>query len=157
MTDAARPLGDDPVAQLVSALAANGFPRIPGSVLMCLMVSEAPSLTAEELAGELGVSAAAISGAVRYLSTLGMVHRHRVPGSRKYVYELPANAWYAASIGKNELYDLAIRLSEKAAPELGPRGRERIEEMAAFFRFLKVRLPELLVEWDELKAAREPN
>ncbi len=155
MSDGERGVGDDPVAQMVSALAANGFPRMPASVLMTIMVSEEGVLTAEELSEKLGASPAAISGAVRYLSTVGMIHRHRLTGSRRYAYELPAHAWYTASLEKTDLYQVIIRLARRAVPTLGPRGAERVQEMADFFRFLEQRLPQVLQEWTELQERQE--
>lgn len=154
MTEHERALGDDPVAQIVSALAANGFPRMPASVMMAIMVSEEGILTADQLAGLLSASPAAISGAVRYLGTVGMIYRHRLPGTRRYGYELPVHAWYTASLEKTDLYHLVIRLAETAAPTLGPRAAERVQEMADFFRFLERRMPEMLAEWRQLRAAK---
>ncbi|MEP6482059.1 MAG: MarR family transcriptional regulator [Rhodoglobus sp.] len=151
MTETERALGDDPVAQIVSALAANGFPRMPASVLMSIMTSEEGMLTAEQLAERLGASAAAISGAVRYLSTVGMIFRHRLPGTRRFAYELPAHAWYSASMEKTDLYQLIIRLAGSAVPTLGPRGAERVQEMSDFFAFLERRMPEVLAEWHQLQ------
>jgi predicted transcriptional regulator len=155
MTDDARPTGDGPAAQLVSAFAANGFPRMPASVLMAIMVSEDGALTAEQLADRLGASPAAVSGAVRYLSTVGMVHRHRQPGERRYLYELPEHAWYTASISKNALYPTIARIAESTAKELGPQGAARVREMAGFFMFLEERLPALLEEWNTLRETGE--
>lgn len=149
-------LRDDPVAQAVSALAANGFPRLPAAVLMTLMTSEEGELTAELLAERTQSSPAAISGAVRYLATIGMVRRHVLPGSRRYVYELPEHPWYTASLGKNDVYEVMISLARKAAGDLGPRGAAQLSEMAEFFEFLKVRLPQVLDEWNDLRRGR-PN
>lgn len=157
MTDATpRSLRDDPVAQAVSALAASGFPRLPATVLMTLMTSEDGELTAEALAERTQSSPAAISGAVRYLTTIGMIRRHLLPGSRRYVYELPEHPWYTVSIGKNELYGVIVGLARRAIPTLGPQGAERMDEMAEFFEFLQRRLPEVLDEWNELRRGR-PN
>lgn len=157
MTDAApRTPGDDPAAQLVSALAANGFPRMPAAVLMAIMTSEAGSLTAEQLSEQLGVSAASVSGAVRYLETVSMIHRHRRPGSRRFEYKLPAHSWYAASMEKNELYVVMARMADYAAERVGPKARQRLEEMAEFYRFLQERLPGLLDEWNDQRGSREP-
>ena len=61
----------DFVEQTASALTAAGFPRMPARVLMALMVAETRGLTAQELGDRLGVSAAGISGAVRYLQNVG--------------------------------------------------------------------------------------
>ena len=149
--DAPRTLRDDPVAQAVSALAANGFPRLPATVLMTLMTSEETELTAEALAERTQSSPAAISGAVRYLTTIGMIRRHVLPGSRRYVYELPEHPWYTVSIEKNELYGVIEALARKAVPTLGPRGGGQMEEMAEFFAFLRGRLPQVLAEWNELR------
>lgn len=149
------PLRDDPVAQAVSALAANGFPRLPAAVLMALMTSEESELTAEALAEQTQSSPAAISGAVRYLTSIHMVRRHLLPGSRRYVYELPEHPWYAASFGKGELYAYIVTLAEQAIPVLGPTGAGRMAEMAEFFAFMQRRLPEVLDEWNELRHSRQ--
>lgn len=157
MTDVASPPpGDDPAAQLVSALAANGFPRMPAAVLMAIMTSEAGSLTAEQLSEQLGVSAASVSGAVRYLETVSMIHRHRRPGTRRFEYELPAHSWYTASMEKNEMYVVMARMADYAAARVGPQARERLEEMAEFYRFLQARLPLVLDEWNAQRGHREP-
>ena len=65
-----------------AVLTAAGFPKMPARVLMALTVTETPGLTAAELAARLEASPAAISGAVRYLSTLGIIRRLSQAGSR---------------------------------------------------------------------------
>ena len=147
MTDVTRAPSDDPLASVVSAFAANGFPRMPAAVLVAIMASEEGFLTAEQLASQLDASPAAISGAVRYLGVVNMIHRHRVSGSRRYVYELPEHAWYTASLSKNELYVMMARVAESSVGSLGPKGAARMQEMADFFRFLQERLPAVLEEW----------
>lgn len=147
MTDETRSPREDPLAPVVSAFAANGFPRMPAAVLVQIMASEEGFLTAEQLADQLGASPAAISGAVRYLGVVGMVHRHRVTGSRRYVYELPEHAWYTASLSKTDLYVAMSRIAETASKSLGPKGAARMREMGEFFTFLQERMPALLDEW----------
>ena len=151
MTDA--PRDEDPTAGLVSALAANGFPRMPAAVLMAIMTSEDGALTAEQLGERIGVSAAAISGAVRYLETVGMVHRHRRAGSRRFEYELPSHPWYTASIEKSELYAVMARMADDASTRVGPNAAARLDEMADFFRFVQRRMPAVLAEWNEHRDA----
>src|ERR1700712_2445479 len=87
---------NDVVERAASILAAAGFPKMPARVLMALTVTETGGLTAVELSEQLGVSAAAISGAVRYLQTVGIARRVSQSGSRRDRYELPEDAWYAA-------------------------------------------------------------
>lgn len=138
-------------ARVASALAGAGFPRMPANVLMALMGAADEGLTAEQLGERLGASAAAISGAVRYLEQVGMVRRHRAPGERRYTWELTENSWYTASIRKPDLYDYIIRLSDEESARLpeGSAARERIEEMRDFLVFVRDALPKLLAAWQE--------
>jgi hypothetical protein len=140
-----------------SLLAGAGFPRMPARVLMMLMVSETGGLTALELADRLEASAAAISGAVRYLHTIAMVRRVSQAGSRRDRYELPQHSWYMASLSQNQYYDAFAALAPlgvAAAGEADSPAAMRISEMADFYRFLQRRLPELMAEWRELRAPR---
>ena len=85
--------GDDAmfsyVERFASVLVAAGFPPMPARVFVALLVTESGRLTAAELAEVLRVSPAAVSGAVRYLTQLGLVHKERVPGSRRDYYRMP--------------------------------------------------------------------
>jgi hypothetical protein len=135
--------------ETAAALAAAGFPRMPARVLMALTVTETARLTSEELASTLSASPAAISGAVRYLETVGMLHRHSIPGSRRHLYGLPEHAWYAASSGRDGLYLHLEALSERGSAALPPgsAAAARVDEMRDFYRFMRERMPSLLEEW----------
>ncbi|GAA3341858.1 MarR family transcriptional regulator [Curtobacterium pusillum] len=135
--------------RLVEAFADAGFPRMPAAALVAVLTSESSALTAAELATELEVSPAAVSGAVRYLQTVGMMTRRRAAGDRRYVYELPEHAWYAASVNNQALYERLASVAETAAASLDvPAARERVLDMAGFFRFVQRRIPDLLDEWN---------
>ncbi|MHA7984684.1 GbsR/MarR family transcriptional regulator [Rathayibacter sp. CAU 1779] len=139
-----------------AVLNAAGFPRMPARVLLALSVADS-GLTAAEIAERLDISAAAVSGAVRYLQTLAMVRRVSKPGSRRDVYDLPNNTWYAASMSETRIFDAMISLTEAVMPATGgtqtPVGA-RLDEMLGFFRFIRSRLPELLREWDAQRRGR---
>ena len=62
-------------------------------VFVALLITDSGRLTAAELAEVLRISPAAVSGAVRYLVQLGLVHKERVPGSRRDYYRMPGNMW----------------------------------------------------------------
>jgi hypothetical protein len=128
-----------------------GFPRMAGRVLMTLMAADEGRLTAGELAQRLGVSAAAISGAVRYLQQLQLVARTPVPGSRSDVYEVPEGSWFAAAIVKGGLYGKLAELSDLGVTAVGGEeagvGARRIAEMRDFFRFLDREIGTLLEQW----------
>ncbi|BCT75195.1 transcriptional regulator [Sinomonas cyclohexanicum] len=134
-----------------AVMIAAGFPRIPARALMALVVSEDGALTAAELSEVLGVSAAAVSGAVRYLQTVGFVHRVAQPGSRRDRYALPEDLWYVATLRQNPIYHQLGALSMALAEDLptGSAARARAEDMAHFYRFIAERMPKLLDEWEQ--------
>ncbi len=139
--------------QSAALLTAAGFPKMPARTLMALMTSES-GLTAIELAERLGASAAAVSGAVRYLQTVGIIRRVSSSGSRRDRYELPEDAWYAVLTSKSPLYGALASLAEsatKAIDEPGSTASERLDEMARFYRFFDSRLPQLMEEWEALR------
>jgi DNA-binding transcriptional regulator GbsR (MarR family) len=142
------------VEQSAAILTAAGFPRIPARAMMTLLVSETGGYTAAELSEILGVSAAAVSGAVRYLQTIGMVHRVSQPGSRRDRYALPDHAWYTILARGNPIYNSLATLSESAVEAIGDPesdASKRTAEMAAFYRFLGERMSGLLEEWESLR------
>ncbi|MBR7836633.1 MarR family transcriptional regulator [Actinospica durhamensis] len=150
--DAAR---DEPrvrlfVENMAMFLADWGFPRMAARVLMVLMAADEERLTATELAERLEVSAAAISGAVRYLQQLGLVRRTPVAGSRSDAYEVPENSWYASAIIKGGLYQRLADLSDQGAQAAGAQGAgaRRMTEMRDFFRFLDREVGRLLEQWE---------
>ena len=104
MADAASPApGDDEVHLFVERMALTfaevGFPRMAARVLFTVMSADDP-LTAAEIGERLGVSAAAVCGAVRYLTQFGMLVREPVKGSRRDRYRMPDNPWYEATVTK---------------------------------------------------------
>ena len=136
-------------AALATELAASGFPRMPARVIMALTVSAEGRMTATELADRLEVSPAAISGAVRYLQMLGFVRADTVPGTRKHVYALPPIPWYATTLTQDR-YGHIVEVLDAALADLPDDGaRERIAEMAEFFRFLQAEMPRLWARWKE--------
>jgi predicted transcriptional regulator len=144
--------GESVGGAVAAELAAEGFPRVPAQVLMALMVSPTGTLTAAELSGELGVSPAAVSGAIRYLGVLGFVRVAVVPGTRRHVYSLPAVPWYASTLVQDR-YSSLLALLDDGLRDLEPGAvRDRLAEMADFFRFLRAEMPRL---WERWRAGRE--
>ena len=143
--------GADLARRAADELVVAGFPRLPAQVLMALTVEPAGRLAAAEIAERLAVSPAAVSGAVKYLGVIGMIRVGSVPGTRRHVYSLPPTPWYASTLIEDRTAVLRTVLEDGVdeVPE-GP-GRERIEEMIAFFRFLREELPPL---WERWRASR---
>jgi len=138
-----------------AAFAAAGFPKMPARALLALVSSEQGSLTAADLAERLGASPAAVSGAVRYLQTVGFIHRVSRPGSRRDLYALHEDEWYVASMRNSPIYDKLAELTDATAGTLpeGSPARQRVAEMARFYRFLNSRLPALLDDWEHEREA----
>lgn len=147
------------VRQLVEHLAMLfndlGMPRMPARVMFAVAAAETDGLTAAELSEQLGVSPAAVSGAVRYLAPLGMLTKAPVPGSRRDVYRLTSNLWYEAGFTRSDPLTKAAELAREAVPAVGGRRTEagaRMAEMGDFFAFLVDQMPEMLERWRKHKA-----
>jgi len=136
-------------------LAAWGFPRMPARVLIALMSADENALTAGELGERLGVSPAAISGAVRYLIQIGLIVREPAPGSRRDRYRLPDDAWYEASIVKGRALKTVADVAGGGGGALGGGATlsgGRVAEMRDFLVFCQVEIDGLVERWRESRA-----
>ena len=146
----------DFVEQLALTFTSWGFPRMPARVLVSLMAADDDALTAAELGERLGVSPAAISGAVRYLIHVGLLQRVPTPGSRRDRYRLPADPWYESASLKDGFMGQVAAVSDEGVKALGPDSPagQRVERMRDFFLFVQSELGGLLARW---KAADPPD
>ena len=143
------------VEQMARMLADWGFPRMAGRVLFVMMGADEPALTAGELAERLGVSPAAISGAVRYLIHINMVAREPVPGSRRDRYRLVDDSFYEVTIAKMTLIKTLADVADAGVTAAGgpnTTAGARLANMRVFYVFTQESLPSILDEWAERKA-----
>lgn len=146
------------VEQMAMTMASFGFPRMPGRVLFTLLTAEEEGLTAGEIGERLGVSAAAISGSVRYLAQVGLIVREPVRGSRRDRYRVPDDPWYEATIGRGHIYGEIADLASGGVDALGGRGTisgARVAEMVDFFRFMQTEMAEIYDRWRSSRFAGE--
>jgi DNA-binding transcriptional ArsR family regulator len=145
------------VEQLAMTFADWGFPRMSARVLMSIMSTDEEGISALHLAERLGVTPPAISHAVRYLVQLGLLERIPVPGSRRDLYRMTTDTWYATSMSREGVYSTIAELAEEGVPVLGgpatPSGA-RMREMAEFYRFVREEMAGLLDKWQAVKADR---
>ena len=137
------------VEQLALTLTDYGFPRMPSRVLVTLMAADEDGLTAAQLGERLGVSPAAISGAVRYLIHVGLLQRLPTPGSRRDRYRLPADPWYESASMQDAFMGQVVSVSDDGVKALGAdtaAGR-RMERMRDFFAFIQREVGDLLAKW----------
>jgi DNA-binding transcriptional regulator GbsR (MarR family) len=142
--------------RFASVLVAAGFPPMPARVFVALLITDSGRLTAAELAEVLRVSPAAVSGAVRYLTQLNLVHKERVPGSRRDYYRMPDDVWSDMFRLRNQVMQRWAALIWEGIELLGTdtRAAARLAEHATFFEFVSREMPEVLKRWDEYRAAQ---
>ncbi len=142
-----------------AALVDAGLPHMPALVFVTLLATDTGGLTADELATQLQVSRAAISGAIKYLRHIGLTSRERQPGTRRYRYVLQDPTWYELVAGRERLLDRWIASTREGIDALGlasPAG-QRLADSLAFFEFLREEMPALLARWREQHAANAPS
>nr|WP_241778066.1 MarR family transcriptional regulator [Streptomyces sp. CT34] len=126
-----------------------GMQRMPARIFACLLASDTGVLTSAELGERLQVSPAAVSGAIRYLSQVGMVSREREPGSRRDRYRVHSDQWYEALTRRDSVlvrWEHTLREGVESLGEDSDAGR-RIAETLAFIEFLQDELTGLMDRW----------
>ena len=166
VADGAKPDGADVAAgsddalfgyieRFASVLVSAGFPPMPARVFVALLVTDSGRLSAAELAAMLRISPAAVSGAVRYLIQLGLVHKERVSGSRRDYYRMPGNMWDDMLRLRDQVMSRWTALVREGIDLVGadtPAG-ERMAEQAAFLEFASKELGQILGRWQEYRAS----
>ena len=140
-----------------SLLATSGIPRMPARIFAALLTADSSRRTAEELAGLLRVSPAAVSGGVRYLVQVGLVSREMVAGSRRHVYRMPEDVWQELVRTRDRIMLRWADAMRRGAEVLGPGtpAGTRLAESALYFDFISKELPALLDRWEDYKAAHQ--
>jgi DNA-binding transcriptional regulator GbsR (MarR family) len=130
-------------------LAEAGMPRMPARALAAVLVAEDGRRTAAELADQLGVSPAAVSGAVRYLTQLRLLSREREPGERVDHYRVSSVTWYEAITRRDEMVARWLQDLAEGVKAVGPdtAAGARLEDTRAFFEYLLQEVPRLLDRW----------
>ena len=142
------------IERFATVLVAAGFPPMPARVFVALLITDSGRLTAAELAEALRISPAAVSGAVRYLVQLGLVHKERVPGSRRDYYRLPDNVWHDMLRLRDQVMTRWTALVREGIDLVGPDtpAGARLAEQAAFLEFVSKELSGVLARWDQYRA-----
>jgi hypothetical protein len=139
------------VERFALVLSEAGLPRMPARVFAYALADDAERYTAAELARGLGVSLAAISGAVRHLIQLGYLARERLPGHRTDTYRVyDDDVWGSIIMQNDRVLDGYEQAAAEGADLLGdtPGGR-RLRETAEFFAFMRAEQPRLIERWHE--------
>jgi len=140
----------DFIEKFAAVLVAAGFPPMPARVFVALLVSADGRLSSAELVEQLQISPAAVSGAVRYLTGLGLVHKERVPGSRREYYRMPADIWPQVIKMRSQVLVRWTALLKEGMDLVGQdtAAGERMAGHAAYFEFLTAEMPALFERWE---------
>ncbi|MBT2392668.1 GbsR/MarR family transcriptional regulator [Streptomyces maoxianensis] len=154
---------DEAVSRFVERFAAEmteaGMQRMAARVFAALLSSEKGSMTSAELAEQLQISPAAVSGAVRYLNQVDMVSRERDPGSRRERYVLHNELWYETFTRRDQLLARWEKALRDGAQTLGleTAAGQRVTETAEFFAFLQTEMAGLLDRWRAYRESQPPT
>ena len=132
-----------------------GMPRMPSRVFTCLLATDGGKATAGALAGTLGVSPAAISGAVRYLDQVGLIVKARDPGERRDHYEVADDLWFEVYGNREKQFDqwASVLIDGIAAVGAETPAGQRLEQTRRFVEFLREQMPLLMDKWRAQEAA----
>jgi DNA-binding transcriptional regulator GbsR (MarR family) len=108
------------IERLGGALTSAGLARLPSRIFAAVLVDEDGRMTAAEIGETLGVSPAAVSGAVKYLDGIGMVRRERERGSRRDVFVVDDEAWHDTLLQADNIYRPMISALAQGIDDLGP-------------------------------------
>ncbi|MFV6030223.1 GbsR/MarR family transcriptional regulator [Streptomyces sp. NPDC056264] len=159
-TEASRDGNEEGVSRFVERFAAElteaGMQRMAARVFAALLASEGASRTSAELAEQLRISPAAVSGAIRYLSQVGMVSRERDPGTRRERYVLHNELWYETFTRRDQILVRWEKVLREGSELLGPKtaAGARTAETAEFFAFLQREMLAIMDRWAAYKESR---
>jgi DNA-binding MarR family transcriptional regulator len=142
------------IERFASVMTDSGIPRMPARVFAALLTADDGRLTSQQLATMLGISPAAVSGAVRYLTQLGLVTREREPGSRRDRYRVLDEVWQEAILHRDAVlarWESSLVEGVAVVGAESPAGH-RLAESVVMFQFLRAELPAMLKRWYEQRA-----
>lgn len=144
------------VERFASSMATSGLPRMPSRVFATLIAAESRGKTSAQLKDSLGVSAGAISGAVRWLDQVGFITRSTVPGTRQDLYIAESDSFVKLmmqDVRSLRAWQTELRAGAAAFGTESVAGR-RMSEALEFFEFLEGELPGMLQRWEEHRRRR---
>lgn len=144
------------VEQIGSMLTEFGMPRMAARVFAYALAEDSDRYTAAELADGLRISPAAVSGAVRYLTSTRLMFKERVPGSRADLYRIQdKDVWAGVYSARLPLLEAWERTILDAADTVGreTRGGQRLVESGEFFAFMRRETAGMIERWEQHRSA----
>jgi DNA-binding MarR family transcriptional regulator len=132
------------VEALEQHMVRRGMPRMPARVWAWLLICDPAEQTADQLAEALHASRGAISGAVRDLSTLGIVRRSRPKGQRREEFSVQVGSVRRLIAGMEAvLRDGRVIADEGLAVIAGrpPQSQARLQEFRDVYAYYEQEWP----------------
>lgn len=147
----------DSIAELFET---HGWPRLVGRVLAELLLAEDPPfLSTTQLCERLSTSKSHLSSAVAVLDAMRMIEHFRVSGTRERHYRLTPDAFVRAMHRAVEPSAILADLADRALAEVpaGSRAHHELTRMREFYRFLALRFPQLVAEFELSRRTDQPS
>lgn len=137
------------VERMGAAMADAGLPHLPSRVFAALTADDAGRMTSADLSAALDISPAAVSGAIKFLTQVGFVHRERERGSRRDVYVVDDDAWHGAMGHKDAAYVPMIKALDEGLAALAPGtpAHHRLLLMREFLVFVSAEMDGIAERW----------
>lgn len=135
--------------RMALVLEQGGLQKATARVLAAFLFCDTDSVTATELVEQLGISSGSVSGAIKMLSTVGLIERVPAPGSRREHYRLRDGAWATLMSTQNGMVQSMFEAADQGITAAGadsPAAR-RLAEMRDFYGFMFRELPALVERW----------
>ncbi|AVH99217.1 MULTISPECIES: helix-turn-helix domain-containing protein [Streptomyces] len=115
----------------------SGMPRMMARVMVALLMTDAGSLTASELAQRLQVSPATVSKSIAFLESQALVRRER-DERRRERYVVDDDLWYQSMIASVHSLVQQVEVARQGVDVLGPGtpAAVRLENVARFLDFV---------------------
>jgi len=145
--------------RLALALHQAGMQRMIARVLAAFLFSDRESVTAGELAEQLGASAGSISAAIKMLRTVALIEPAPVPGSRRDHYWMRDDAWATLMTSQNAMITIMQEVAEAGLatiPEHSP-AAARLRQMRDFYGYMLTELSTLIARWHQMQERGRPR
>jgi DNA-binding transcriptional regulator GbsR (MarR family) len=134
-----------------------GFQPAVGRVLGCLMVSDPPYKTFDEIQRYLGISKSAVSNALNGLMSRDMVDYITMPGDRKRYFQLAAHGMISQmkkKIGLHSAMPQLLQIVVEARSNKYPEFNRSLLETSEFLSFMEKEINAAIDKWEMLKAKK---
>lgn len=139
----------DSAERLALTLTQFGLQRMTARVLAALLFTDQPTITAGEIAEQLGVSPGSVSTAIKTLDAVGLIERVPAPGSRREHFRFPDDGWARLMSTQNAAVRMMLEAAEHGIQATGEDSIAggRLATMRDFYGHLLRELPAVIDRW----------